>query len=277
MNRLDKATVAAFLRAGRFNDLFIELGWDEPESADFLLPSREGAAPVPMRRVAQKRGFTVCVFEGGQSMPEKSERRRLARGLRRLHYEHLLIFRGGGKQVWQVEIKPENLPLKAVEAAWLESQDAQLLLEKLDGLVFSLSEEGDLDIIDVVKRVRFSFVQNAESVKRGGFYEKFHECLGAFAGFIKGVSGRVSREWYALLMLNRLMFIYFLQKKKFLDGDTHYLRHRLEKTQAGIWRRPFSRSVLPSFSARPFSQGLGRGTERAFARIARTDRRCAVS
>ena len=33
-------------------------------------------------------------------------------------------------------------------------------------------------------------------------------------------------------MLNRLMFIYFLQKKGFLDGDEHYLRNRLKQVQA---------------------------------------------
>ena len=256
MNRLDKATVAAFLHAGRFDDLFIGLGWDEPESAEFSLPAREAAAPVPMRRVAQKRGFTVCVFEGGQSMPEKSERRRLARDLRRLHYEHLLIFRGGGEQVWQVEIKPENRPLKAVDVAWRESQDAQLLLEKLDGLVFSFSEEGGLAITDVVDRVRYSFAQNAEKVTRG-FYEKFRERLGEFADFIKGVSDRVSREWYASLMLNRLMFIYFLQKKRFLDGDTDYLRNRLERTQAQYGKDAFHDKFYRHFLRALFHKGLG--------------------
>ena len=255
MNRLDKAAVADFLRAGRFDDLFIELGWDEPENAEFSLPAREGVASVPMRRVAQKRGFTVCVFEGGQSMPEKSERRRLARDLRRLHYEHLLIFRGGGEQVWQVEIKPENRPLKAVDAAWRESQDAQLLLEKLDGLVFSLSEEGGLAITDVVDRVRYSFAQNAEKVARGDFYEKFRERLGEFADFIKGVSDRVSRD-LALLMLNRLMFIYFLQKKKFLDGDTDYLRNRLERTQAQYGKDAFHGKFYRHFLRALFHKGL---------------------
>ena len=32
-------------------------------------------------------------------------------------------------------------------------------------------------------------------------------------------------------MLNRLMFIYFIQKKGFLDGDPDYLRHRLQPVQ----------------------------------------------
>jgi len=30
-------------------------------------------------------------------------------------------------------------------------------------------------------------------------------------------------------MLNRLMFIYFIQEKGFLDGDTRYLQNRLKE------------------------------------------------
>ena len=37
------------------------------------------------------------------------------------------------------------------------------------------------------------------------------------------------REWYASLMLNRMMFVYFVQKQDFLDDDPDYLRNRLER------------------------------------------------
>ena len=32
-------------------------------------------------------------------------------------------------------------------------------------------------------------------------------------------------------MLNRLMFVYFIQRKGFLDGDRDYLRNRLNRCQ----------------------------------------------
>ncbi len=32
-------------------------------------------------------------------------------------------------------------------------------------------------------------------------------------------------------MLNRLMFVYFIQKKGFLDNDHDYLRHKLVESQ----------------------------------------------
>src|SRR5690606_30905049 len=34
-------------------------------------------------------------------------------------------------------------------------------------------------------------------------------------------------SWYSSLLLNRLMFIYFMQRKEFLNGDQNYLRNSL--------------------------------------------------
>ena len=33
-------------------------------------------------------------------------------------------------------------------------------------------------------------------------------------------------------MLNRMMFVYFVQKQGFLDGDPDYLRNRLRRVQS---------------------------------------------
>ena len=37
-----------------------------------------------------------------------------------------------------------------------------------------------------------------------------------------------NRRWCASVLLNRLMFIYFIQQKRFLDDDQNYLRNRLQ-------------------------------------------------
>lgn len=45
---------------------------------------------------------------------------------------------------------------------------------------------------------------------------------------IDGIDDERDRRWYASVILNRLMFIWFLQKKRFLDdGNVDYLPHRL--------------------------------------------------
>ena len=71
------------------------------------------------------------------------------------------------------------------------------------------------------------------------------------------------REWYASLMLNRMMFIYFIQKRGFLDGDTDYLRNRLEAMRTNHGKDRFQ-SFYRLFLMRLFHEGLGQPvTERA--------------
>ena len=55
----------------------------------------------------------------------------------------------------------------------------------------------------------------------------------ALLAFLQGLDGRVKDE-YASLMLTRLMFLYFMQAKGFLLGDTAYLRHHFENPDARL-------------------------------------------
>jgi hypothetical protein len=63
------------------------------------------------------------------------------------------------------------------------------------------------------------------------FYDLFKTEHAAFLAFIEGIPGQADREWYASVMLNRLMFVYFIQKQGFLDGDRDYLRNRLKQVR----------------------------------------------
>ena len=88
------------------------------------------------------------------------------------------------------------------------------------------------------------------------FYELFRKELTAFGDFIDGITAQGDRDWYASLMLNRMMFVYFVQKQGFLDGDPDYLRNRLHmvRSQSGDGRfQQFYRIFL----LRLFHEGLG--------------------
>ena len=64
------------------------------------------------------------------------------------------------------------------------------------------------------------------------------------------------REWYASIMLNRMMFIYFIQKRGFLDGDADYLRNRLNTVQEQQGNGRFH-GFYRLFLMRLFHEGLG--------------------
>ena len=73
----------------------------------------------------------------------------------------------------------------------------------------------------------------------------------------------MEREWYASLMLNRMMFIYFIQKRGFLDGDLDYLRNRLVRMQREHGKDRFQ-TFYRLFLLRLFHEGLSQPpTERA--------------
>ena len=80
----------------------------------------------------------------------------------------------------------------------------------------------------VVFRLRDAF--DRDRITRR-FYDHFKREHAAFLTFIKGIIDQGDREWYASLMLNRLMFVYFIQKKGFLDGDTNYLQNRMRQVR----------------------------------------------
>ncbi|HEX4716110.1 MAG TPA: hypothetical protein VH164_14405, partial [Ktedonobacteraceae bacterium] len=81
---------------------------------------------------------------------------------------------------------------------------------------------------------------------------------------IEGIARQEDRAWYAALLLNRLIFLYFLQKKgclsitrpESLDGDPHYLRNHLHRLRTLDGGRP-GQSFYRSFLLRLFHEGFG--------------------
>jgi hypothetical protein len=71
------------------------------------------------------------------------------------------------------------------------------------------------------------------------FYARFRQEHAIFASFIQGITSQSDRERYAWLMLNRLMFVYFLQKKGLLDDNVNYLRDKLSTVQKNIGKDMF--------------------------------------
>ncbi len=77
-----------------------------------------------------------------------------------------------------------------------------------------------------------------------------------FLEAIQGIDTEIERERYAALMLNRLMFTYFLQKTGFLEDDTDYLASQLKRVQRDEGMNRFYRAFLLGL----FHEGLGAPT-----------------
>ena len=112
------------------------------------------------------------------------------------------------------------------EVSWRKGQAGDALVQKLATLAVPLAEEESLDLAGTVGKLRDAFDRDKVTKK---FFDHFKAEHKAFLGAIDGIAAESAREWYASVMLNRLMFVYFIQKKRFLAGDEHYLRNRLNQ------------------------------------------------
>jgi hypothetical protein len=252
-----RATLRSALKSFDFATIFNQLGWDNHITADLHIAV--DSSDYRLSPVAQKRGMVIYLYESpdDNELPSYAARRKIENQVRRSAHEHLVIYasRQEGRQVWQWVRREPGTPTACREHSYSTSQQGDALIEKLERIAFSLAEEDSLNIIMVAGRARDAF--DVERVTKR-FYDRFKREHDSFLRFIEGIKAQGDREWYASLMLNRLMFVYFIQKKGFLDGDSDYLRRRLVMMQATRGKNQFL-SFYRHFALRLFHEGLGAG------------------
>ena len=252
---ISRSDFERYIKNFQFRELFNELGWDHAVKKQAVAVKGE---VFELQAVAQKKDFLVFVCSGANGkMPDANARKKIDREINKLFFEHLLIFVDSDrtKQIWQLSVKEPNKPVVIREITYHVGQKPELLYQKLSGLLFTLDEEDKIGLVDVVKRVSESFNVNAEKVTKK-FYDRFKREHTKFRDFIQGIQDTVDHDWYTSLMLNRLMFIYFIQKKGFLDDNPNYLRDKLKATQEKKGKNKFY-SFYKDFLRVLFHKGLG--------------------
>ena len=218
------------LRGFDFKTLFIEeLGWDHYTS---ILDIPVDGQNFALGAIAEKRGVVVfvCGPASNGSIPDYSIRRKIERQVTKSHHEHLIVYLNADKtrQVWQWVKRQSGKPAQCREHTYYANQSGDLLIQKIDNLAFGLEEEEQLTIIEVGRRARKAF--DVEKVTKK-FYDRFKTEHEKFLKFLKGIPEDKFQAWYISVMLNRLMFIYFIQKKGFLDNNNDYLSSGLRKSK----------------------------------------------
>jgi len=245
------------LQSGNVAKLFVEeLGW---EPCRQKLTLRAGDADFTFTAVAEKRGFTAWLCNSADGgVPDHTTRLKLDRALTQTSFEHLIVFatRDYVQQSWMWVRREPGKPLSAKTHEFHRSQPGDSLLQKIQLLYVSLEEEetGELFTTTIAGRARAAF--DIERVTKA-FYRDFDTHRKAFLKFIDGIGEIADREWYASVMLNRLMFVYFIQRKGFLDGDHNYLRNRLGRCQKEQGKDKFY-TFYRYFLLRLFHEGFGK-------------------
>jgi hypothetical protein len=247
--------VRHYLREFTLEKLFVEeLGWDR--SSGRLTVQVDGHT-YALHALAEKRGVQIfqCQPDAQGTIPDYAGRRKIEKQVTKLAYEHLLIYIDTAKtmQVWQWVARQPGQPAAYREHHYHPAhQSGDALIQKLEAITFLLSEEEGIDLAGVVFRLRDAF--DRDQITRR-FYDHFKREHATFLGFIKGITAQGDKEWYASLMLNRLMFVYFIQRKGFLDADPDYLKNRLKTVQQRQGRGNFL-NFYRYFLLRLFHEGF---------------------
>lgn len=252
---LDFKRCKLLLDAIDLKTLFIEcLGWDRYANTMSVVAQGKD---FTLTGVAEKRGFAalICTPDEHGRIPDHSLRMVIDREVTKTSREHIIIYQDatGSEQLWQWVRRGKDQPIKRREFRWRRGQASGLLIERvLPSIAFSLDEEEKLTLPDVTTRATAGF--DVEKITKK-FFTRFQAEHGAFHGFIKGIKDVAHRDWYASVMLNRLMFCYFIQKKGLLDGDHDYLQNRLARLQQSEGKNKFW-SFYQHFLLRLFHEGL---------------------
>ncbi|MFN6157899.1 MAG: Eco57I restriction-modification methylase domain-containing protein [Dolichospermum sp.] len=229
--KFNRSQVKKYLQLADFTSLFIEeLGWDYADISPIYLNVNDENYTI--EAICQKRGLMVyhCLPEKG-ILPNAQVRKKIDVEVTSYSQEHLIIYtdKSQQKQIWQWVKRESATKTKAKETTFNITQSGELLSQKLESLFIDFAEEENLTLTDVTQRTEKAF--DIEKVTKD-FFNKFQEIHFKFAAVIQGIENPKDANWYASVVLNRLMFIYFLQKKGFLDhGNTNYLQDKLKVSQ----------------------------------------------
>lgn len=236
--------INALIRKRAFNELFVEeLGWDQPKirPIEISLDSEK----YTFEPIAEKEGFNVLAT---LTTTDHHTRQRLHRAISQRTAEHFAIYGTGNAQYWQWTELRAGRPPRFITHEWHSDRENVALLERLKAIAFHLAEQGDLSILGVRRRVGAAFSADKISAR---FYRDFQREHRHLLSEIRGIDHLPELEWYASVLLNRLMFLYFIQKRGYLDGDHNYLRNRLEAVQSergeGHFYTFFKHFLLPLF------------------------------
>ena len=252
---LDRNRVREHLKNFDLRSLFIEeLGWDR---GGINTEAKIGGHTYPLQAIAQKRGMVAFqyVADSEDTFPDYPTRQKIERKVAKTVREHLIVYAPHDQSTlyWQWVKREPGRPDRTRQHIYYRNQAGEALIEKLEQIAFTLEDENDLSIVDVSGRVRAAF--DVQKVTKR-FYVRFKKEHHSFLKYIEGIENVADREWYASLMLNRMMFIYFIQKRRFLDNNPDYLRHRLDKIRKQYGNGRFN-SFYRLFLLKLFHDGLG--------------------
>ena len=245
MAKLDFPSFEKHLSAFDFARLFVDvLGWNRAPAEGNWQADAAGETVFSRRTLAELGGVVAIqvVVDGG--WPDEQLRLRVWKHIAHSHVENLLIFTDRQDKASQSQwywVKRDKHPetgkprLTARRHDYFRGQPVDLFASKLQAMVVELSEldaTGRLPVLEAARRIQAALDVDKTTKKFFTAYQQQHLEL---LTHIKGIDNERDKRWYASVLLNRLMFVWFLQKKGFLSHSGlqafDYLREELQKSE----------------------------------------------
>ena len=237
---------------GDFTGLFVEeLGWDRPKAGGRQVSVSTDEGDLPLSEVATFHGISIWTCP---EVPSSRVQRQVDRQLRSESTERVVIFADAHHQVWRwpqsKDASGAGTSRLVAHEHWV-GRDNEALRQRLQLISIGLDE--DISVLELARRLRKAF--DSDKVTKS-FYSKFSAQHRDLVAAISGIEEASKAErplarWYGSLLLNRLMFIYFMQRKGFLDNDPDYLRNRMlkihELEKPGSFHEFYRDFLLPLF------------------------------
>jgi len=244
--------VAAVKKALAVNDLVAlfqsVLVWD-----DGLNTSTVKVGTATAEYVASKSRVPVWLI----TAETEAEVDALDKRLRKESFERLLVWQRPQGRTWLFPEKTSS----GVRRSKTTEVNLEAIAQRLAELRFEPGGPAPT-VLDVKERLQRTFSVEKVTEK---FYKEFkdiHDRLGGRRAdkkpnpLLKGLPDINASRWYASVLLNRLMFLYFLQRKGFLDNDMDYLQNRMRDVQKLYGKGKFY-TFYTSFLLPLFQEAIG--------------------
>ena len=218
------AEVKKALAANDLTTLFESvLVWD-----DGLSTSAVKVGTASAKYVASKSRVPVWLI----TAETEAEVDALDKRLRKESFERLLVWQRPQGRTWLFPEKTSS----GVRRSKTTEVNLEAIAQRLAELRFEPGGPTPT-VLDVKERLQRTFSVEKVTEK---FYKEFkdiHDRLGGRRAdknsvpLLRGLPDIKASRWYASVLLNRLMFLYFLQRKGFLDNDMDYLQNRMLEVQ----------------------------------------------
>lgn len=267
---MNKQTFKELIAGSAFKELFIaEMGWNNPQGSIRLPNIIIDDTNYAFEQIAVRSGFQVLSCQV-DAIPTSSISKKIDTQLRKQANDYICIY-----YIPQTEHHLWVVPVKKVDKRDLvlieydSAAKAEFLYSKMTDLTFAYDDI--TTIMDVKEKVQAGFIINSERITKD-FYSGFRKEHTNFAKFITGIDDYIDEEnkkrpkdkqvpnrnkqWYTSVMLNRLMFCYFIQKKGFLDRNVNYLRDKLAWVKNEKGENRFYGTFYQGFLLSLFHDGL---------------------